>query len=72
MSRRREREGFEVDVRVAMLEKDADKAEDDINGLYREIRRMRNTFLAFVIALATASVMLGINLATGTARATGL
>jgi hypothetical protein len=62
VSRVQERKGFEVPVRVTLLEGDADKGEDALEGFRLELRGIRNVLVGLLVSVSTAAILLAINL----------
>ena len=62
MSRVGERKDFDVPVRTTLLESDADKLEEGLEGFRLELRGIRNVLVGLLISIATAAVLLAINL----------
>lgn len=63
MSRLEERKGFDEPVRITLLESDADKAEEGLEAFRLELRGIRNVLVGLLLSIATAAVLLAINLA---------
>ena len=62
MSRVEERKDFDEQVRVTLLESDADKAEKGLEAFRLELRGIRNVLVGLLLSIATAAVLLAINI----------
>lgn len=62
-NRTQTRTQFDATTRISLLETDVDEMEEGIRELVAELKRLRITISSFFIALATAAVLLGLNLA---------
>lgn len=65
MGRVAERSGFPIDARLALLEGDADHQEAEMLNVHSELRAINKTLMGVFVALATAAVLLAINVAVG-------
>lgn len=62
MSRVQERKGFEVPVRVTLLEGDADKGDKALEAFRLELRGIRNVLVGLLVSVSTAAILLAVNL----------
>lgn len=67
MTRKDEREGFEIPVRVQLLETDMDKDDEEKEGIRNELRALRMVLIGILVSVTTASVLLAVNVAVSTA-----
>ena len=57
-----ERREYEVPVRLSLLEHDQDTLESALKELRNELKAMRTVMVGILISIATASVLLAINI----------
>lgn len=65
MSRQQERVAFDTATRIALLEHDIDQFEDSMDHLRDELKAMNRILTGILISIATAAVLLAINIAVG-------
>lgn len=56
---------FGPDQRILLLEGDMDRADRRLDSFVSEIKALRQVLTGILVSLATASVLLAVNLATG-------
>lgn len=65
MNRTQTRSAFDIPVRLVLIESDMDAVEGDLkdglDGLRAEIKNLSRVLIGILISLATASVLLAIN-----------
>lgn len=64
-SRYEKRGTFEADIRLRLLEDDADDGETRSRRIEEKVDGMKGILMGVLVTLATASVLLGVNLAMG-------
>ncbi len=65
MGKRDVRQTFNLDVRMSLTESDLDTLEKVVTDIQEQIRRLTFAVVAAALTLATASVLLGLNLIIG-------
>ena len=65
MSRTNRRKGFTPDVRMSLVEEDLDDFEVDMDGINSKLDTLISVGVRATVGLATATVLLGINVALG-------
>ena len=61
--RQQARAGFDMTTRVALLEDDADKMDENFGDLHADLKAIKNVLIGLLISLSTAAVVLALNLA---------
>jgi len=67
MTRKDEREGFEVPTRVQLLETDMDTNDKEKESIRNELRALRMVLIGILVSVTTASVLLAVNVAISAA-----
>ncbi len=65
MGKRDVRQTFDLDVRMSLSEGDLDSLEKVVSDMQDQIRRLTFAVVGAALSLATASVLLGMNLIVG-------
>ena len=65
MSRAQDREGFQQPVRLRLIETDIDSLESMLDDLRKELKSMRAVMVGILISVATAAILLALNLGIG-------
>lgn len=68
MSRTSERGSFQPDVRVQLLEHDADEFDGALEGLRLELKGMRGLLTGILVSVATAAILLAVNIGVSVAK----
>ena len=63
MSRKDDRGEFEPDVRLALLEGDADKCDEEKSSIHAELRNISRIMMGLLVSVATAAIFLAANVA---------
>lgn len=66
MSRVTERKEFAEDVRITLLEGDADKSDEGLASVANEIRSLRNAVVGLLIGIATGAVLVAVDIVVQT------
>lgn len=61
MTRTQERKDFDSDVRTALLESDMDKDDREKRQIRDELKSMSKVLTGILVAVATAAIMLAVN-----------
>lgn len=62
VTRASDRAGFAEDVRIRLLESDMDQKDDQYEELRNEIKGLQRVMVGMLISLATASILLALNI----------
>lgn len=65
-TRQQARQNFAAEVRIALLETDADEKDDEMRSLRDDVKAIKAVLIGLLISITTASILLLLNITTGT------
>ena len=65
MSRTGQRREFDSEVRLALLETDADEADTAVDGLRQELKATNRILLGLLVSVSTAAILFAVNIVIG-------